>query len=142
MDMLNRLLKKDKKLIAAYLGRGTAYALQGNLTAACNDFSQAIEIEPKVSDAWKRRGQVLTLLVLLVQKYKYGRKFTNTYETCRTRGSGAAKYGIRFTCFTGTKVQILTHLPQTRAALGLDSEGIADAVASVFVLLYQPSKKT
>ena len=68
---MNRLLKKDKKLIAAYLGRGTAYALQGNLTAACNDFSQAIEIEPKVSDAWKRRGQVLSLLALLVQKYKY-----------------------------------------------------------------------
>ena len=64
MDIFNRLLKKDKKLIAAYLGRGTAYALQGNLTAACNDFSHAIDLDPKVSDAWKRRGQTRAALGL------------------------------------------------------------------------------
>jgi len=62
MDIFNRLLKKDKKLIAAYLGRGTAYALQGNLTNACNDFGTALEIDPKVSDAWKRRGQTRAAL--------------------------------------------------------------------------------
>ena len=62
MEIFNNLLKRDKKLIAAYLGRGTAYALQGNLSGACKDFSQAIEIDPNCSDAWKRRGQTRAAL--------------------------------------------------------------------------------
>ena len=43
--------------IVAYLGRGTAQALLGNLTNAISDFSKAIEIDPTNDDAWKRRGQ-------------------------------------------------------------------------------------
>jgi hypothetical protein len=54
-------------------------------------------------DAERRRElKVLSLLALLVQKYKY-----------RSRGGGgrgapARTQGTQFTCFTGTKVQILT----------------------------------
>jgi tetratricopeptide (TPR) repeat protein len=70
MEIFNRLLKKDKKLIAAFLGRGTAYALQGNLTAACNDFGHALEIDPNVSDAWKRRGQTRAALGLDAEAIK------------------------------------------------------------------------
>jgi tetratricopeptide (TPR) repeat protein len=44
-------------LIAAFLGRGTAYALQGVLASAISDFSQAISIDSSCVDAWKRRGQ-------------------------------------------------------------------------------------
>ena len=47
--------------VCAYTN-GTADARQGNLSAACNDFGQAIEIDPKVPDAWKRRGQTRAAL--------------------------------------------------------------------------------
>ena len=89
MEIFNRLLKKDKKLIAAYLGRGTAYALQGNLTAACNDFGQAIEIEPNVSDAWKRRGQTRAALGLdteAIQDLTKAATITPDYECFHQRG--------------------------------------------------------
>jgi hypothetical protein len=45
------------------------------------------------------RKQVLSLLALLVAKYKYRR------SCC-----GCAEAGAQFTCFTGTTVQILTQL--------------------------------
>jgi len=89
MDIFNRLLKKDKKLIAAYLGRGTAYALQGNLTAACNDFGSAIEIEPNVSDAWKRRGQTRAALGLdaeAIQDLTKAASISADYECFHQRG--------------------------------------------------------
>jgi tetratricopeptide (TPR) repeat protein len=108
MELFDKLLEANPKLIAAYLGRGTAQALQvrasasagasekpagpcrrvhaassgrvgsppatscaaahgrgarqGNLTAAGKDFSTCIEIDPKCSDAWKRRGQTRAAL--------------------------------------------------------------------------------
>ena len=46
MAMFNQLLEREPKLIAAYLGRGTAQALQGNLAAASKDFGKAVEIDP------------------------------------------------------------------------------------------------
>lgn len=51
------LLAYDSKLVAGYLGRGTAYALMGLFDPALRDFSTAIEIDPKCVDAYKRRGQ-------------------------------------------------------------------------------------
>jgi len=60
--IFNHLLEQHPKLIAAYLGRGTANALQGNLSAATKDFSAAIDIDPNVADAWKRRGQTRAAL--------------------------------------------------------------------------------
>eukprot|EP01103_Thecamoeba_quadrilineata_P021503 TRINITY_DN98_c0_g2_i1.p1 TRINITY_DN98_c0_g2~~TRINITY_DN98_c0_g2_i1.p1 ORF type:complete len:481 (-),score=80.93 TRINITY_DN98_c0_g2_i1:1441-2883(-) len=55
--IFNDLIKTDPKIIAAYLGRGTSLALQGQLQMAINDFTSAIEIQPTCVDAWKRRGQ-------------------------------------------------------------------------------------
>ena len=43
--------------IGALLGRGTAFAIAGNLTQAVTDFSAAIEVDKKCYEAWKRRGQ-------------------------------------------------------------------------------------
>jgi tetratricopeptide (TPR) repeat protein len=37
-------------------------ALQGNLAAAAKDFSAAIDVDPSVADAWKRRGQTRAAL--------------------------------------------------------------------------------
>ncbi|KAJ1469466.1 hypothetical protein T484DRAFT_1851711, partial [Baffinella frigidus] len=52
----------NPKLVAAYLGRGTAQALQGNLAQASKDFTTVTEIDPKCSDGWKRRGQTRAAL--------------------------------------------------------------------------------
>jgi len=57
IELFNELLETEPNLIAGYLGRGTAYALQGSLASAIRDFSQAITIDPNCVDAWKRRGQ-------------------------------------------------------------------------------------
>lgn len=43
--------------IGALLGRGTAFAIAGNLTQAISDFSSAIEVDKNCFEAWKRRGQ-------------------------------------------------------------------------------------
>eukprot|EP01094_Clydonella_sp_ATCC50884_P015076 TRINITY_DN25658_c0_g1_i1.p1 TRINITY_DN25658_c0_g1~~TRINITY_DN25658_c0_g1_i1.p1 ORF type:complete len:815 (-),score=165.27 TRINITY_DN25658_c0_g1_i1:123-2273(-) len=51
------LLKRNPKLLAAFLGRGTAFALLGRLREAIADFSSAIAIDTTCADAWKRRGQ-------------------------------------------------------------------------------------
>lgn len=51
------MLQQNPKVVAAYLGRGTAYALSGDLDSATTDFSAAISIDPKCVDAYKRRGQ-------------------------------------------------------------------------------------
>ncbi len=47
-----------------------------------------------------KAGGVLSLLALLVQKYKYGQKLSSAAEQ--------SWRGAQFTCFTGTKVQMLT----------------------------------
>jgi hypothetical protein len=59
--------------------------------------------------------QVLTFLALLVQKYKYCGETSGarTYRACGSMPAlTAGQEGCRFTCFTSTKVQILTHKPQ------------------------------
>lgn len=45
-------------MIAAYLGRGTAYALSGELDKAINDFSSAIVLDSKCVEAWKVRSPI------------------------------------------------------------------------------------
>jgi len=57
INLFNSLLKSNPRIVGAYLGRGTAYALCGKLQQAISDFSTAIEIDPKCVDGWKRRGQ-------------------------------------------------------------------------------------
>jgi len=57
IQIFNAILSTDPKIIAGYLGRGTAFALQGELDQAILDFSTAIDIDPNCVDARKRRGQ-------------------------------------------------------------------------------------
>ena len=57
IKLFTALIQDDPKLFAAYLGRGTAFALLGQLEAAVQDFSRAIDIDPVNSDPWKRRAQ-------------------------------------------------------------------------------------
>ena len=62
LAIFNKLLEQQPKLVAAFLGRGTAQALQGNLAAAAKDFSAAIDADKTCADAWKRRGQTRAAL--------------------------------------------------------------------------------
>lgn len=55
--IFSAMLQQNPKVVAAYLGRGTAYALSGDLDSASRDFSAAISVDPKCVDAYKRRGQ-------------------------------------------------------------------------------------
>jgi tetratricopeptide (TPR) repeat protein len=55
--IFSAMLQQNPKVVAAYLGRGTAYALSGDLESASKDFSAAISVDPKCVDAFKRRGQ-------------------------------------------------------------------------------------
>ncbi|KAJ5077958.1 suppressor of rps4-rld 1 [Anaeramoeba ignava] len=56
IEIFTDLLQKNDKVIAAYLGRGTAFALLGDLESAVNNFTKAIEIDNNCDEAWKRRG--------------------------------------------------------------------------------------
>jgi tetratricopeptide (TPR) repeat protein len=62
VQYFDMLLKSHPRLVAAYLGRGTAYALLGDLVKATEDFSSALDIDPKCMDGWKRRGQTRSAL--------------------------------------------------------------------------------
>ncbi len=55
--LFNALLKKYPDEYVSLVGRGSAYSLSRNLKLAVEDFSAAIEIEPNVAEAYKRRGQ-------------------------------------------------------------------------------------
>jgi tetratricopeptide (TPR) repeat protein len=57
ISIFNMLLEENPKSCDALLGRGTAYAFLRNLEIAITDFSKAIEVDPTVGEAWKRRGQ-------------------------------------------------------------------------------------
>lgn len=57
IELFTSLLQKNPRIVAAYLGRGTAFALVGNLDQAIMDFTAAIQVSPNTVDAWKRRGQ-------------------------------------------------------------------------------------
>ncbi|KAL6073358.1 Suppressor of RPS4-RLD 1 [Balamuthia mandrillaris] len=55
--IFNELLAAHPRIVAAYLGRGTAFALAGHLNRAVVDFTSALAIDEKCVEAWKRRGQ-------------------------------------------------------------------------------------
>jgi tetratricopeptide (TPR) repeat protein len=63
VKVFGELLKEYPKLVAAYLGRGTALALVGALEEACKDFGAALLLAPHNIDALKRRAQVLSALL-------------------------------------------------------------------------------
>jgi hypothetical protein len=89
--------------------------------------------------AYVSAKEVLTLLALLVQKYKSGQRERQRGGAAREREEG----GTQFTCFTGTKVQILTQLRQEEAyprAEPLDWEAEApenSGMSGTFVLVKQ-----
>ena len=56
------LLATHPRVVAAYVGRGTALAMGGELEAAVRDFSAAVAIDPTCAEAVKRRGQSLAAL--------------------------------------------------------------------------------
>jgi len=60
--MFTELITAHPNLVAAYLGRGTAHAIQGRFTEAIRDFSVALRVDPECSEGWKRRGQTRAAL--------------------------------------------------------------------------------
>ena len=56
------LMKQHPRVVAAFLGRGTALAMSGRLHDAVSDFSEAAALDPACVDALKRRGQSLQAL--------------------------------------------------------------------------------
>ncbi|KAJ7524847.1 hypothetical protein O6H91_17G024500 [Diphasiastrum complanatum] len=57
IQLFNQVLSENPRSVGAIIGRGTAFALQRNLSAAISDFTQATVLEPSIGEAWKRRGQ-------------------------------------------------------------------------------------
>ena len=64
--LFSALLEKNNRIVAAYLGRGTALAMSGHLREAIGDFSNVIVLEPQAIEGYKRRGQSL----LAMQEFK------------------------------------------------------------------------
>ncbi|KAK3265805.1 hypothetical protein CYMTET_25540 [Cymbomonas tetramitiformis] len=56
-DALLRAASDDLVATQAFVGRGTAKAMAGNLKEARDDFSDALRRNPDAAEAWKRRGQ-------------------------------------------------------------------------------------
>eukprot|EP01126_Amoeba_proteus_P009515 TRINITY_DN13602_c0_g2_i1.p1 TRINITY_DN13602_c0_g2~~TRINITY_DN13602_c0_g2_i1.p1 ORF type:complete len:496 (-),score=84.46 TRINITY_DN13602_c0_g2_i1:324-1811(-) len=65
--IFDALLSVFPTVMAGYLGRGTAYAMQSKYVEALKDFTIVIQLSPKCVDAYKRRGQVCIALGLLEQ---------------------------------------------------------------------------
>lgn len=57
--LFTRLLKKNPKVVACYLGRGTALAMSGRLKDAVIDFSHVVALDPNGLEGYRRRGQSL-----------------------------------------------------------------------------------
>jgi tetratricopeptide (TPR) repeat protein len=57
--VFDAILSVSSNVYAARLGRGSAYALQGQFNKAIGDFNQAVKIKPNEADGYKRLGQVL-----------------------------------------------------------------------------------
>ena len=87
--VFNQILEAHPKLVTAYLGRGTAYALGQQLPAAVKDFSKAISIDPACGDAWKRRGQSRAAMgqdVEALQDLSQAMRLLNDFECHHQRG--------------------------------------------------------
>ncbi len=58
----NAILKDDSRCSIAYSGRGSSFALMGDLKSAYTDFCLATEFSPDIADFWKRKGQTAAAL--------------------------------------------------------------------------------
>ena len=89
VQVFNQVLEAHPKLVQAYLGRGTAYALGQQLPQAIKDFAKAISIDPACGDAWKRRGQSRAAMgqdVEALQDLTQAMRLLNDYECHHQRG--------------------------------------------------------
>ncbi len=57
-----------------YFSRGVAYHEQGNLTQAISDFTNAIEINPKLAEAYPHRGDAYLMIK------DYGKAWTDVHK--------------------------------------------------------------
>ena len=57
LALFDVLLGALPHLVAAHMGKGSAYAMTARYEPAVACFSAAIEVDPLLFDAWKRRGQ-------------------------------------------------------------------------------------
>jgi tetratricopeptide (TPR) repeat protein len=62
IKLLDKVIKKDPKFIAAYLDRGTARYQTGDIEGTLNDYNKALEINPRSADAFCNRGIVLSII--------------------------------------------------------------------------------
>lgn len=60
--LLDKVLRDSPRELGALVARGTARALRRELQGAVDDFTVAIEVEPRYADSWKRRGQANSAL--------------------------------------------------------------------------------
>jgi tetratricopeptide (TPR) repeat protein len=89
ISVFNKILEAHPKLVSAYLGRGTAYALSQQLLQAIKDFGKAISIDPACGDAWKRRGQSRAAMgqdIEALQDLTQAMRLLNDYECHHQRG--------------------------------------------------------
>ncbi|XP_013386989.1 tetratricopeptide repeat protein 13 [Lingula anatina] len=67
VQVFTNIIKEHPETIIAYHGRGTAFARKGlqsetNAALALRDFSKSIELDPKKSESYERRAEVLISL--------------------------------------------------------------------------------
>jgi tetratricopeptide (TPR) repeat protein len=89
ITVFNQVLEVHPKLVSAYLGRGTAFALGQQLPQAIKDFGKAIAIDPACGDAWKRRGQSRAAMgqdLEALQDLTQAMRLLNDYECHHQRG--------------------------------------------------------
>ncbi|GIL49345.1 hypothetical protein Vafri_5718 [Volvox africanus] len=60
--ILDKVMLTSPRDLGARVARGTARALRRDLKGAVEDFTVAIEVEPRYADSWKRRGQARSAL--------------------------------------------------------------------------------
>ena len=78
----------DARSFSAYLGLGSARAMQGDLAGAAKDFTLAIKHGPAVAECWKRRGQTLQALGRRVEAIHDLRKTVECMEEVRAGQGG------------------------------------------------------
>ena len=70
IETFKAILKDDKECAIAYLGLGSAKAMQGDYSGAESDFGLAVKYKPEMADAHKRRGQTLSAMGKQVEAVK------------------------------------------------------------------------
>ncbi|KAL7722089.1 TPR repeat protein [Entamoeba marina] len=91
------ILRKNTKLVGAYLGRGSARAMIGEFQKAVSDFTAAIKIDSTCGDSYKRRGQTrlaLGQVKLALDDFNKAVEITNSTDADCFRQRGIAYHAI------------------------------------------------